>query len=197
MNVWWLKVKVSLKVMSVELGDICCEFSADERKNTISISWVSWSKLFTRASGLIHTNWTRVSAMPINKILASLFAFIMSGSFLVVSLTSQAAPKTGEYHGQVTHVANQAQVWHVSQQTWISVEKFWQEWANNRDSKNWVSSTQYPIYEQVNERDTFLVKLDSGHCMMEFWHGRWRRANDVRRWDEKFNDYSACPYVFD
>jgi len=32
---------------------------------------------------------------------------------------------------------------------------------------------------------------------MEFIHERWRRANDVRRWDDAFNDYAGCPHVFD
>tara|TARA_B100001063_G_scaffold218143_1_gene221279 strand:+ start:986 stop:1114 length:129 start_codon:yes stop_codon:yes gene_type:complete len=41
-----------------------------------------------------------------------------------------------------------------------------------------------------------MVEVDSGICLMEFYHDRWRRANDVRRWDDKFNQYSACKDVF-
>jgi hypothetical protein len=32
---------------------------------------------------------------------------------------------------------------------------------------------------------------------MALFHSRWRRANDVRRWDPKFNDYAGCPEVFE
>lgn len=31
---------------------------------------------------------------------------------------------------------------------------------------------------------------------MEFFHNRWRRANDVRRWDPLFNEHGGCPDVF-
>jgi hypothetical protein len=32
---------------------------------------------------------------------------------------------------------------------------------------------------------------------MQFHHEKWRRAQDVNRWDDKFNLYGGCPYVFD
>jgi hypothetical protein len=49
----------------------------------------------------------------------------------------------------------------------------------------------------VKEFDIFLVELPSGTCLMVFYHFRWRRVNDVWRWYYGFNDYSACPVVFD
>ncbi|MEM7020091.1 MAG: hypothetical protein AAF512_22465, partial [Pseudomonadota bacterium] len=60
----------------------------------------------------------------------------------------------------------------------------------------WGQGTEYPSYKDVSEFDTFIVELDSGACLMEFFHSRWRRAQDVRRWDEKFNAYGGCPDVF-
>ena len=42
-----------------------------------------------------------------------------------------------------------------------------------------------------------MVELAQGPCLMEFFHSRWRRANDVRRWDESHNEFGGCPYVFD
>jgi hypothetical protein len=32
---------------------------------------------------------------------------------------------------------------------------------------------------------------------MQFFHQRWRRANDVQRWNDRFNDYAGCAHVFD
>ncbi|MDX1406343.1 MAG: hypothetical protein R3192_17540, partial [Woeseiaceae bacterium] len=61
----------------------------------------------------------------------------------------------------------------------------------------WGRRTDYPPYDQVDELDTMIIELESGPCLMEFFHTRWRRANDVRRWDAAFNEYGGCPNVFD
>ncbi|PKG57826.1 MULTISPECIES: hypothetical protein [unclassified Shewanella] len=123
------------------------------------------------------------------------------GLSLVLILTSvdatAATPPAGEHHGQVDMIDGQAMAWEQTSQQWLTIEVFWQNWVNTRGGLTWKSSEQYPTYEQVKEQDTFLVELNGGTCMMEFWHGRWRRANDVRRWDDAFNDYSACPRVLD
>ncbi|PKH56705.1 hypothetical protein CXF83_06345 [Shewanella sp. Choline-02u-19] len=118
---------------------------------------------------------------------------------MLLTLTSAAAatPAVGTHHGQVDMIDGQAMAWEQTSQQWLTIEVFWQNWVNTRGGLTWKSSEQYPSYEQVKEQDTFLVELNGGTCMMEFWHGRWRRANDVRRWDDAFNDYSACPRVFD
>ena len=60
-----------------------------------------------------------------------------------------------------------------------------------------MESSVYLDYHLVKEFDIFLVELPSGTCLMVFYHFRWRRVNDVWRWDYGFNDYSACPVVFD
>jgi len=81
--------------------------------------------------------------------------------------------------------------------TGMDIESFWQAYIQSRNSKTWSQSSQYPNYEKVREGDLFMVEVEQGICLMEFFHSRWRRANDVRRWDDSFNEYSGCPYVFD
>jgi len=72
------------------------------------------------------------------------------------------------------------------------------ETGNRRgEERHWPGSSEYPPYAEVGDHDTFLVQTQSGPCLMYFFHGRWRRANDVRRWGDQFNDYGGCPQVFD
>jgi len=77
------------------------------------------------------------------------------------------------------------------------VEALWAEYAKTRGGLTWGSSTEYPEYAQVKEGDTLLMRLEQGPGLMEFFHSRWRRANDVRRWHDSVNEYGGCPYVFD
>ncbi|MFK8013341.1 MAG: hypothetical protein AB8B80_14975 [Marinicellaceae bacterium] len=81
--------------------------------------------------------------------------------------------------------------------TAIDVEKIWSDHLNNTGGLTWKESDQYPDFNEVSEGDTFLVKVKQGKCLMEFYHNRWRRANDVYRWHETVNEYKGCPYVFD
>jgi hypothetical protein len=87
----------------------------------------------------------------------------------------------------------------VKEVVWVpgmNVEMFWLNYAESKGGLTWAESTAYPEYEKVNEGDTFLIRLDKGPCLMEFFHSRWRRANDVKRWDDSINRYGGCPYVF-
>ncbi|MEZ9820148.1 hypothetical protein AB4238_05940 [Shewanella sp. 10N.286.45.A1] len=121
-------------------------------------------------------------------------------STLVFSSNSFAADSTakvGHSDGEIAMLNGQAIAWDAENEQWLSIDDFWQHWADSRGGITWGHSKDYPPYDQVKEQDTFLVELDGGTCLMEFWHSRWRRANDVRRWDDSFNDYSACPHVFD
>lgn len=77
------------------------------------------------------------------------------------------------------------------------IEAFWLEYAQANGGITWGRSAQYPEYDKVQEGDTFMVELSQGPCLMEFFHQRWRRANDVRRWHPSINEYGGCPYVFD
>ncbi|WP_229381003.1 hypothetical protein [Shewanella psychropiezotolerans] len=118
---------------------------------------------------------------------------------MLISSTAQATETQvkGEHDGQVLVTNGQSKAWEASSQQWISLDSFWQNWADSRGGITWGRGKEYPAYEQVKEQDTLLIELDNGTCMMEFWHSRWRRANDVRRWDDAFNTYSACNKVFD
>ena len=89
------------------------------------------------------------------------------------------------------------QAWHEQSQKWLSIEMFWDVYAKGRNQKNWPTSVDYPKYEDIKEGDTFLIQLKDSSCLMEFYHSRWRRANDVRRWDDAFNAHGACPFVFE
>lgn len=86
--------------------------------------------------------------------------------------------------------------WDAVNKQWVSLEGFWRNYAARRGGLTWGSRTEYPIYADVKEFDTMIINLPSGPCLMEFFHARWRRANDVRRWDDNFNTYGGCPNVF-
>jgi len=108
-------------------------------------------------------------------------------------LVAQVIPQDGEirqYHGEL-------QAWDLEQKRWLSPEGFWKAFALRKGGLTWGESRDYPDYAEVKEHDTLLLELDSGKCLMEFFHGRWRRANDVWRWDNAFNRYGACAKVFD
>ncbi len=76
-------------------------------------------------------------------------------------------------------------------------ENFWLEAAEQASGKHWGQGSEYPEYRLVGEHDTVLVVLPQGSCLMYFFHERWRRAQDVRRWDEAQNELLGCPHVFD
>jgi hypothetical protein len=87
--------------------------------------------------------------------------------------------------------------WDAEGQAWLLPEAFWESYASRSGGVTWGRRTDYPEYGQVKEHDTLIIELDGETCLMEFFHRRWRRANDVRRWDSAFNEYGACPKVFD
>ncbi len=89
------------------------------------------------------------------------------------------------------------QAWNDQGGQWLSAEAFWQAVAQQRGGLTWGRRATYPPYAEVNEQDLLLIELPSGVCLMEFWHSRWRRAQDVRRWSDAFNEYGGCPHVFD
>lgn len=99
--------------------------------------------------------------------------------------------------GELTIKENgQTQIWNGFSSQWTSVDTFWMDYANSKGGLTWGISTTYPEYDKVNEHDTLIIKIDNDTCLMEFFHGRWRRANDVRRWNDNLNQYSACARVF-
>ena len=88
-------------------------------------------------------------------------------------------------------------LWSEEDKKHIPVETFWRQYADTKGGLTWGEGREYPEYEKVKEFDTFLVEVDQGKCLMEFFHSRWRRAQDVRRWDPQYNQLLGCPHVFD
>ena len=106
--------------------------------------------------------------------------------------------QTDEYpNGQVkTDPDGTTVVWQAEAGEWVSPEAFWTAYADSSDGRYWGRSEDYPAYASVNEHDTLMIVLPEGPCLMYFFHERWRRAQDVRRWDPEFNELLGCPYVF-
>ena len=100
--------------------------------------------------------------------------------------------------GYIRHQENKhLEAWDSVGNRWLSIESFWDHYGARRGGITWGSRTEYPPYSKVKELDTMIINLPTGACMMEFFHGRWRRANNVRRWSKEFDEYGGCPYVFD
>ncbi len=115
----------------------------------------------------------------------------------LLSMVAVSAPE--ELHdGQIKREADGRLVaWDEQKKTWLGVEAFWRSYADRRGGLTWGQRKDYPPYEQVKEFDTLIIELKQGPCLMEFFHARWRRGNDVRRWHQLFNEYGSCPHVFD
>ena len=87
--------------------------------------------------------------------------------------------------------------WDGEKSKWMSPEAFWLSYADRDGGLTWGRGKDYPEYDKVKELDTLIIELEQGPCMMMFFHSRWRRANDVRRWDLQYSDYAGCPHVFE
>lgn len=110
---------------------------------------------------------------------------ILSVLFSQAAMSENASPKLGQ--------ASLAITW----QSGADVDAFWRAYADSKGGLTWGVSSSYPEYAKVKEGDTLLIQIKQGSCLMEFFHSRWRRANDVRRWHDSINNYGGCPYVFD
>lgn len=109
-----------------------------------------------------------------------------------------AAKLMRQNDGEVrTNADGSLEAWDAREEEWVNLEQFWDRYAARRGGLTWGRRFDYPRYQEVDELDTMIIELESGPCLMEFFHTRWRRANDVRRWDATFNEYGGCPYVFD
>ncbi len=116
---------------------------------------------------------------------------------LLVASTAAAAQSTDSpTDGQLQESNGVYQAWSAGSEQWLPVQAFWLEYAHNNQGRFWGESSEYPPYEEVNEHDTLLIQLQQGPCLMYFFHSRWRRAQDVRRWDPQYNQLFGCPHVF-
>ena len=129
-----------------------------------------------------------------NRILELILGFAMA----LPCLAFADSPPVDPTDGQIFITANDTwQVFDAEQNAWVTPDEFWQNFADRKGGLTWGTRRDYPEYAKVKEFDTLLLETDDGTCLLMFFHTRWRRANDVRRWHDKFNDYSACPKVFD
>lgn len=123
---------------------------------------------------------------------------IMAGMSLLMALNASAAHgESGDRNGQIRDHDGEPLAWSAENEQWLSPLDFWKAYAESQGGITWGTTSEYPEYNKVKEFDTILIEVKGGYCLMEFFHNRWRRANDVRRWDPKFNDYAGCPHVFD
>jgi hypothetical protein len=121
---------------------------------------------------------------------------VMAG-WLVVAGSAAAAPPDDPAHGEIYQNEATVEVWSAPTSQWVTPEVFWLDYAAQGEGKFWGRSSEYPAYKDVSEHDTLLVEVQGGPCLMYFFHNRWRRAQDVKRWDPVFNDILGCPNVFE
>lgn len=99
--------------------------------------------------------------------------------------------------GTARGAASRFEVFDAARGEWLAPEAFWTAFAARSGGRDWGRGADYPPYAEVGEFDTFLVEIDGQSCLMQFFHQRWRLANDVQRWNERYNDFGACPRVFE
>ena len=125
------------------------------------------------------------------------FLFVIAIPAIVFTGALAIAESDEFTDGEVRSAAGDGlEAWDIRNSEWVDLEVFWSRYADRRGGLTWGRRTDFPPYRRVLELDTMLIELESGPCLMEFFHTRWRRANDVRRWDEAFNEYGGCPDVF-
>jgi len=124
-------------------------------------------------------------------------ATAMRRLLLTAVLACMATTATAATNGEVRQNADgAAEIWDATSQDWVGADVFWERFALAQGGLTWGRGSIYPPYEKVKERDLFLVEVEQGPCLMEFFHGRWRRANDVRRWNDAINEVAGCAHVF-
>lgn len=115
---------------------------------------------------------------------------------LLPALGAHAAP-TPPADGAARDAGAGFEVFDAARDAWVAPDAYWTAFAARSGGRDWGRGADYPPYAEVGEFDTFLVEIDGKACLMQFFHQRWRLANDVQRWNDRFNGYGACPRVFD
>ena len=138
------------------------------------------TNIFSRTSALHH-----------------LIVLTIAFSGMVVANISHAARPASPHDGQIHDTGSLVEVWDARASAWVEPETFWIRYAKQASGTYWGRSADYPAYRDADEHDTILIETEHGSCLMYFFHSRWRRAQDVRRWDAAFNDVGGCPRVFD
>jgi hypothetical protein len=116
-----------------------------------------------------------------------------------LSLADQTPSHSEPSHSQVRHgeFSAEGKVYDMTEQKWVNPLEFWHNYAQTKGGLTWGTATRYPNYADVSEFDTLIIEVAQGPCLMEFFHSRWRRANDVQRWNPKFSEVLGCANVFD
>lgn len=127
-------------------------------------------------------------------------AVVIAGLIMLLSalvfIDDADAQRGGFRHGQ-TH-ADQRHgfvVWDNRVRRWVSPRRFWRNYAKRKGDRYWGQRKFYPNIKFVKEHDVVTIITPGGSCLMEYYHGRWRRANDVWRWNRRFNSYGGCTNV--
>jgi hypothetical protein len=120
--------------------------------------------------------------------------WIRAALLLGLAANAAAAPRDD---GAARDADGGFEVFDAARGAWVGPEDFWTSFAGRGGGQDWGRGSAYPPYAEVGEFDTFRVEIDGQSCLMQFFHQRWRRANDVQRWNERFNGHGACPRVFD
>lgn len=119
-------------------------------------------------------------------------------SFILATACSSPELPPGDRDGQVNALEDGGFVaWDAGNRQWVDADTFWKNFAARGRGRNWPSGREFPPYSAVNEHDSFLYNSENGPCLMYFFHARWRRANDVWRWGDEFNEYGGCARVFE
>ena len=137
---------------------------------------------------------THPAPRPVNRAVTVLA--LLLASVLAVAETTDARPDNPR-DGQLHRSQSGTEVWDERARAWVDPESFWLAYAEQGSGRFWGRRDSYPPYGDVAEHDTLLIEGDAGVCLMYFFHSRWRRAQDVRRWDPGFNEIGGCPSVFD
>lgn len=98
-------------------------------------------------------------------------------------------------HGQTRLQGSGFVVWDVQVKKWVKPGQFWANYADRKGTRNWGIATYYPPRANTRPHDVITIITEEGACLMEFYHSRWRRANDVWRWSMRFNNYAGCANV--
>lgn len=122
---------------------------------------------------------------------------LLIGAMFMASPAANADKPENPGNGQVYVDPQGPMAWSAATDAWLPLEQFWLQFTDENEGKFWGRTREYPPYGDVGERDALLIELEQGACLMYFWHSRWRRAQDVWRWDEQQNALLGCPYVFD
>jgi hypothetical protein len=123
--------------------------------------------------------------------------FVTALALALLWIGTASAQSKSPSDGAARERAGVLEVFDAQTQRWGTPEQFWLSFAARNGGLTFGRGRDYPPYAQVKEFDTFLVETTHGPCLMQFFHQRWRRANDVQRWNDRFNDYAGCAHVFD